>query len=85
MNARIYPVMSYISMTRPGIQRGPHAHREKTDHFAFCSSTFKFALWDRRTDSPTYMNRKMLFLGEENPKCVIIPPGVVHAYKNIGA
>jgi dTDP-4-dehydrorhamnose 3,5-epimerase len=76
--------MSYISMTRPGVQRGPHAHREQTDLFAFFSSTFKLMLWDYRAGSPTYMNRKVLFLGEEDPKCVIVPPGVVHAYKNVG-
>jgi dTDP-4-dehydrorhamnose 3,5-epimerase len=80
----VYPVMSYISMTLPGVQRGPHAHKEQTDYFVFLSSTFKLVLWDSREDSPTYMNRKVLFTGKDDPKCVIVPPGVVHAYKNIG-
>lgn len=85
MDESLYPVMAYVSMTKPGIQRGPHAHKEQTDYFAFYSSTFKLVLWDERTDSPTYGNRMALFLGKENPKCVIIPPGVVHAYKNVGS
>lgn len=84
LEAGIHPVMSYASMTRPGVTRGPHAHHEQTDYFAFISSTFKLVLWDSRTSSPTYMNRKVLLLGEENPACVMVPPGVVHAYKNVG-
>ncbi len=29
------PAMSYISLTRPGVGRGPHAHRQQTDYFCF--------------------------------------------------
>ena len=29
------PVMSYLSMTRSGLLRGPHEHREQTDCFCF--------------------------------------------------
>ena len=29
----ISPVMSYISMTKPGIVRGPHEHLQQTDYF----------------------------------------------------
>lgn len=81
----LYPLMSYVSMTKSGIQRGPHAHEEQTDYFVFYSSKFKVVLWDGRASSPTYRNRMVLFPGKENPKSVIIPPGVVHAYKNVGS
>jgi len=81
----LYPLMSYVSMTKSGIQRGPHAHEEQTDYFIFYSSKFKVVLWDGRANSRTYRNRMVLFLGKENPKSVIIPPGIVHAYKNIGS
>lgn len=85
MDESLYPVMAYVSMTKPGIQRGPHAHEEQTDYFAFYSSTFKLILWDARKDSPTYGNRMVLFVGRRKPTCVTIPPGVVHAYKNVGS
>jgi dTDP-4-dehydrorhamnose 3,5-epimerase len=78
------PAMSYVSMTLPGVQRGPHAHREQTDYFAFFSSSFKLVLWDGREGSGTLGNRMVLVLGEDNPKFVAIPPGVVHAYRNVG-
>lgn len=83
-DASIMPTMCYISMTRPGIARGPHEHAQQTDYFAFISSTFKLVLWDRREGSPTYNNRIVKFCGERNPCYAVVPPGVVHAYKNVG-
>lgn len=80
-----FPVMSYISETRPGVARGPHEHRTQADLFCFIGpSTFRVYLWDARQDSPTFGNRMVFDAGEEDPKSVIIPAGVVHAYKNIG-
>jgi dTDP-4-dehydrorhamnose 3,5-epimerase len=77
--------MGYVSSTEPAIVRGPHEHREQTDHFCFVGpSTFRVYLWDNRKDSPTFGNRIVLDAGAEQPKAMIIPPGVVHAYKNIG-
>jgi dTDP-4-dehydrorhamnose 3,5-epimerase len=80
-----FPVMSYISMTLPGVTRGPHEHESQSDLFCFIGpSNFKLYLWDNRKSSPTYMNRSVTVIGEDSPKTVIIPPGVVHAYKNVG-
>jgi len=79
------PTMAYISMTRPGVARGPHEHREQTDCFAFIGpSNFKVYLWDARPDSPTHGVKQVVFGGGDCPVLVIVPPGVVHAYKNIG-
>lgn len=85
MAREFFPVMSYISETRPGVARGPHEHRAQADLFCFIGpSTFRVYLWDARQDSPTFGNRMVFDAGEEDPKSVIIPAGVVHAYKNIG-
>ncbi len=79
------PVMAYISMTQPGIARGPHEHREQTDCFCFIGpSNFKVYLWDGRHDSPTYGIRQVVYAGIDSPLMAIVPPGVVHAYKNVG-
>ena len=79
------PVMGYVSMTQSGITRGPHEHVDQADFFGFLGpSNFKIYLWDNRTGSPTYMTRQIVFGGEDAPKSVIIPPGVVHAYRNVG-
>ncbi len=79
------PVMSYVSSTEPGVVRGPHEHADQADFFCFVGpSNFGVYLWDNRKDSPTYGHRMILEAGEESPRSIIIPAGVVHAYKNIG-
>ena len=79
------PVMGYVSSTEPGVVRGPHEHREQTDFFCFVGpSTFRLYLWDDRSGSPTFGNRMVVDAGAEKPTAVSIPPGVVHAYKNVG-
>lgn len=83
--APAHPVMGYLSQTLPGIVRGPHEHSEQSDCFAFIGpGDFRLYLWDTRADSPTAGNRQTLLVGESNRQSVVIPPGVVHAYKNVG-
>jgi dTDP-4-dehydrorhamnose 3,5-epimerase len=80
-----YPVMAYISSTLPGITRGPHEHVEQADLFCFMGpSNFKLRMWDNRSQSETFNTVMTLFVGEDNPRAVIVPKGVVHAYRNIG-
>jgi dTDP-4-dehydrorhamnose 3,5-epimerase len=79
-----HPVMAYVSETLPGVVRGPHEHREQTDCFAFIGpGDFKLYLWDARPDSPTCGNKQVILVGESNRTLAIVPPGVVHAYRNV--
>lgn len=80
----LHPAMGYLSLTYAGVSRGPHEHEEQTDLFLFFDGTFRLYLWDSRRDSPTYGKRRRERVGYANPSAVIIPPGVVHAYMNIG-
>ncbi len=81
----VFPVMSYISLSYPGIMRGPHEHIEQTDYFCFVGpSNFKVTLWDNRKSSPTYQNKTQVVVGEDARAVVIVPEGVVHAYQNVG-
>jgi dTDP-4-dehydrorhamnose 3,5-epimerase len=80
-----FPVMAYISSTNPGVTRGPHEHVAQADLFCFLGpSNFKLRLWDHRPDSPTSGKVMTLIVGADNPKAVIVPKHVVHAYQNIG-
>ncbi len=73
-------------MTKPGITRGPHEHREQSDFFCFMGpSTFRLYLWDNRPGSLSYGAKCHYEFGEDVMTAVIVPPGVVHAYKNIGS
>ncbi|MFA4901294.1 MAG: dTDP-4-dehydrorhamnose 3,5-epimerase family protein [Desulfobaccales bacterium] len=78
------PMMAYVSVTNPGLGRGPHAHQHQTDLFCFYGpGDFRVSLWDNRNDSPTFGVQQDFLLGESNPAILIIPPGVVHGYKNM--
>ena len=78
------PVMSYVSYTEPGVTRGPHEHKEQTDVFSFIGpGNFMIKLWDNREESKTYRNYMKFYGGEDDPITVIVPPGVVHGYKNV--
>jgi dTDP-4-dehydrorhamnose 3,5-epimerase len=81
-----YPVMAYTSLTMAGVTRGPHEHFEQSDLFLFFGpGNFKIWLWDNRKQSPTYCNMTVAFGGEDAPLRVLVPPGVVHAYRNVSA
>jgi dTDP-4-dehydrorhamnose 3,5-epimerase len=80
-----HPVMAYISMTEAGIARGPHEHVDQADYFCFLGpSNFKVYLWDNRPTSPTHRACQTDVVGKDKPMALIVPPGVVHAYKNVG-
>jgi len=80
------PEMAYISMTVPGVARGPHEHVEQSDYFCFIGpGNFKVYLWDARKDSSSYGTRQNLFCGVDSPMSLLVPPGVVHAYKNVSS
>ncbi len=86
------PAMSYISVTKPGVVRGPHEHVYQSDCFVFVGpGSFELHLWDRRPSSAKATEGKdleggymKLEVGEDNPTMVIVPPGVAHGYKCVG-
>ena len=84
LSAEQAPAMAYLSQTLPGVTRGPHEHRQQTDYFAFVGpGDFRLYLWDPRPGSPTCGNRRTAVVGQSNLQAVIVPPGVVHAYRNV--
>ena len=79
------PAMAYVSATDPGAVRGPHEHRHQADYFCFLGpSMFRIYLWDNRSGSATYGKKMVLEAGQDRAIVLIIPAGVVHAYRNIG-
>ena len=82
---RFDPAMAYLSMTLPGVTRGPHEHEKQSDLFCFLGpSMFRLYLWDNRVGATPYRRLFSRDFGQSSPVAVIVPPGVVHAYKNIG-
>jgi dTDP-4-dehydrorhamnose 3,5-epimerase len=86
LSAEYHPAMAYLSITLPGVLRGPHEHVDQADLFAWVGpGDFKVSLWDNRPSSPTYLRRMELVMGEGNPGRVLVPKGVVHCYRCISA
>lgn len=85
MDAALHPAMGYVSMTEPGVARGPHEHVDQTDLFVFVHGSVRLYLWDAREGSPTHGHRQTVDVGAEHPARAIVPPGIVHAYRNVGA
>jgi len=79
-----YPSMGYVSMTLPGVCRGPHEHFEQSDLFVFMGpGEFKLHLWELRDEDNSYYHHEIHQFGKDNPVVVIVPPGIIHAYKNV--
>jgi dTDP-4-dehydrorhamnose 3,5-epimerase len=70
------PRMGYLSVTLQGVVRGPHEHAEQTDMFVFCSSAFTVFLWDLST-----RRRQKILVPADGYYRLLVPPGVVHAYR----
>jgi dTDP-4-dehydrorhamnose 3,5-epimerase len=75
--------LSELSVTKPGVARGPHEHVAQTDGFAFISGSYELYLWENRPGQPG--QSLVIPVGEANPVLITVPPGVVHAYRNVGA
>lgn len=77
------PRMGYYSLSYPDVRRGPHEHFEQSDRFFFMDgSLFELHLWDNRlaTDEEKIASHEIIQL--EDFVKVVIPPRVVHAYRN---
>ena len=79
------PAMGYVSVTHPGVVRGPHEHIKQSDCFILLGpGNFELYLWDRREGSKTQGEVFKETFGEQNPALIIVPPGIVHGYKCVG-
>ncbi|MCU0679198.1 MAG: dTDP-4-dehydrorhamnose 3,5-epimerase family protein [Planctomycetes bacterium] len=80
------PVMAYLSVTNPGVVRGPHEHTSQSDYFVFAGpGSFILHLWDHREGSATKEEYMKIEGGADDPVMVLVPPGVVHGYKCVSA
>jgi dTDP-4-dehydrorhamnose 3,5-epimerase len=69
----------------PGAAAGWHNHRLTTDRLFCAIGRLLIALYDGRCDSPTQGITADFRVGSERPGVVVVPPGVWHGVRNIGA
>lgn len=69
------------AISHPGIIKAFHFHRHQHDVWAPVTGLFQIGLVDLRPESPTFGAKNTLYLGEQRPWRILIPPGVAHGYK----
>lgn len=69
------------AVSNPGIIKAFHYHLHQTDCWAPACGLFQVSLIDLRPDSPTFGAKNTMYIGEQRPWHVLIPPGVAHGYK----
>jgi len=74
----------YVTMVYPGVVKAWHYHKVQTDHFVCVSGMAKIGLFDAREDSPTKGESQTVYLGWQNQRLLIIPPGVYHGFTPAG-
>src|SRR4029079_9909767 len=74
-----------MTVTFPGIVRAWGLHRHTVDRLFGATGSLCVVCYDGRQGSPTFGRVNEFFVGERNQGLVLIPPGVYHGWKNIGA
>lgn len=76
------PAMGYVSLTRPGMVRGPHEHRMQTDRFVAAGpGDLEFFFYDARPGSKSHEAKFQAIYGGRAPVSILVPPGIIHAYR----
>jgi dTDP-4-dehydrorhamnose 3,5-epimerase len=73
------------ALNYPGIIKAFHYHRHQTDCWTPAMNMLQVALADLRPESPTFGRRNTIYAGNLRPWQILIPPGVAHGYKVLGA
>lgn len=73
------------ALSYPGTIKAFHFHLYQHDCWSPAAGMFQVALVDLRPGSPTFGLRNTLYAGALRPWQILIPPGVGHGYKVIGA
>jgi dTDP-4-dehydrorhamnose 3,5-epimerase len=73
------------ALNYPGAIKAFHYHLRQTDCWTPVAGLLQVALVDLRAGSATYGARNTLYTGVLRPWQILIPPGVAHGYKVVGA
>lgn len=75
------PKHIYQSFTDYGVTKCWHLHALHTDQFTVTRGKLQVCLVDLREDSPTFKTANSFVLGNNQPRLLMIPPGVMHGWK----
>ncbi|MBI2541519.1 dTDP-4-dehydrorhamnose 3,5-epimerase family protein [Candidatus Woesearchaeota archaeon] len=73
-----------VSLTKPGIIKAFHWHKQQDDLFYVVSGKAVVVLYDRRKNSKTFGRMMKIRMHEDLPRLLLIPKGIAHGYIAIG-
>ena len=85
--AEFDPATTQVSsaLSYPGTIKAFHFHRHQTDYWVPVAGMLQVALVDLRRGSRTFGVKNTIYVGQLRSWSIIVPPGVGHGYKVIGA
>jgi dTDP-4-dehydrorhamnose 3,5-epimerase len=72
---------AYITSTEPGVVKAWYRHSEQYDQITLVRGSLHLVLYDTRTSSKTCRLLQHIYLDENNPLLVQIPPGIWHGFQ----
>lgn len=73
-----------FTLAYPGVIKAFHWHRLQSDIWFFPSGSAQVVLHDLREESKTRGETQVVYMGERNPRVLLIPPEVAHGYRVLG-
>lgn len=74
------PIQWNVVHSSPNTLRGVHVHVDHHDYLTVLSGSLLLGLHDIRPESPTLGLSDMIGLSAEQPRAILIPPGVCHGF-----
>lgn len=74
---------SIMTVAYPGTIKGFHWHERQDDLWFVATGKVAVILYDQRPASPTHKQTEVIHAGQDDYKLIVIPAGVIHAYKVI--
>jgi dTDP-4-dehydrorhamnose 3,5-epimerase len=78
-------LFAYTFTIRPGAAKGWAVHKRHEDRYAFLAGELEIVFYDEREDAPTFGLEARIFLSALRRQLLVIPRGVWHAERNVGA
>jgi dTDP-4-dehydrorhamnose 3,5-epimerase len=76
---------AYISTIYPGVIKAWHAHTLQTDALSVIRGMVLVGMFDDRKGSPTKGKAQHVVAGTHRPLLIVIPPGIFHGFRTLGA
>lgn len=73
-----------LSLSYPGVIKAFHYHKKQDDIWFFPKGNAQVVLHDLRSDSATYQQTDVYYMGENHLITLFIPRGVAHGYRVLG-